>query len=246
MAIYGFARLVDDIGDEADGDRPALLDRAEDQLQLAFSGGATHPVFRELGHTIAACGLERGPFLDLILANRQDQRVGRYETFDELRGYCRLSADPVGRLVLAVTGSLTPERAAWSDDVCTGLQLVEHWQDVGEDARRGRVYVPQEDLRAFEVSEDQLLASAAGPQLKKLVAFECGRAQELFRAARPLAGSLHGRVRVAVSGFAAGGLAVLDAIQAADFDVLSRPARGTKGRLLVHSLRLLLGVGGTG
>jgi squalene synthase HpnC len=244
VAIYGFARLVDDIGDEAEGDRLALLERAEKQLHLGFSGTATHPVFRELGNTIVACGLEQQPLLDLFEANRQDQRVGRYETFEELRGYCRLSADPVGRLVLAVTGSLTAERAAWSDDVCTGLQLVEHWQDVGEDARRGRVYLPQEDLRAFGVSENDLLAPGASPQLKKLIAFECDRARGLLGAGRPLVNSLHGRVRVAVGGFAAGGLAALDAIEAADYDVIGRPARGTKGRLLVHSLRLLLRSGG--
>jgi squalene synthase HpnC len=243
MAIYGFARLVDDIGDEVEGDRMLLLDRAEDQLRLAFSGDATHAVFRELAPTIRACRLEQQPFLDLIQANRQDQTVDRYETFEELKGYCRLSADPVGRLVLAVTGELTPERVGWSDRVCTGLQLVEHWQDLGEDARRDRIYLPQEDLRAFGVSEGDLLASSAAPELRRLVAFEAGRARGLLEAARPLAKSLRGRTRVAISGFAAGGLAALDAIEAAGFDVLGRPVKGKKRRLFLHSLRLLVGTG---
>jgi squalene synthase HpnC len=243
MAIYGFARLVDDIGDEVEGDRMLLLDRAEEQLRLAFSGNATHPVFRELAPTITACRLDEQPFLNLIQANRQDQTVRRYETFEELRGYCRLSADPVGRLVLAVTGNLTPERVGWSDEVCTGLQLVEHWQDVGEDAGRGRIYLPQEDLRTFGVKESDLLASLATPELRRLVAFEVDQARGLLGAGRPLARSLKGRIRVAISGFAAGGLAALDAIEAAGFDVLARPVRGKKSRLLLHSLRLTVGMG---
>lgn len=241
MAIYGFARLVDDLGDEAEGDRFLLLDQAENELRLAVAGAATHPVFCELSSTISSCRLQQQPFLDLIEANRRDQRVSRYETFGELREYCRLSAEPIGRLVLAITGSLTPERAAWSDDVCTGLQLVEHWQDVGEDFRRGRIYLPQQDLQAFQVSEKHLEASYAGSDLTRLIAYETERARVLLDAARPLVRSLEGRVRVAMSGFAAGGLATLDAIEAAGFDVLGRPIKRTKSRLLIHSLRLLIG-----
>ena len=241
MAIYGFARLTDDVGDEAAGDRLLLLDRLEAELERSFAGRAEHPVFRELGETITACRLEKRPFLDLIEANRQDQLVSRYESYEQLRGYCRLSAEPVGRLVLAVGGVLTPERAAWSDDVCTGLQLTEHWQDVAEDAGRGRIYLPREDLDKFGVRESDLLARKTTPEFARLMAFEVDRAQSLLAAVRPLAGSLRGRLRVAVIGFAAGGLATTDAIRAADYDVLSRAIRGGKGRLFMHSLRLLMG-----
>ena len=240
MAIYGFARSTDDIGDEAVGDRLLLLDQLETELERSFAGTAKHPVFRDLGETIAACRLEKRPFLDLIEANRQDQVVTRYETYEQLRDYCRLSAEPVGRLVLAVGGVLTPERARWSDDVCTGLQLTEHWQDVAEDAGRGRIYLPREDLDKFGVRESDLRARKSTSQFARLMAFEVERARSLLGAVHPLAGSLHGRLRVAVIGFAAGGLAATDAIRAADYDVLSRPIRGGKGRLLMHSLRLLV------
>src|SRR5436309_11537531 len=149
LAIYGFARMVDDAGDEAPGDRAALLDRIESELDGAFAGTATDPVLRSLRATIRAHDLPREPFLRLIEANRRDQVVSRYQTFSDLQAYCELSANPVGHLVLLVLEASTPRRVAWSDSVCTGLQLVEHWQDVAEDARRGRVYVPQEDLRRF-------------------------------------------------------------------------------------------------
>jgi len=244
LAIYGFARLTDDIGDEAAGDRSLLLDQVEEELKNAFSGAATHPIFMRLSETIATCRLDKGPFIDLIQANRRDQVITRYRTFDDLKGYCRLSAVPVGRLVLAVAGSLTPARMHWSDDVCSGLQIVEHLQDVGEDAARGRVYLPGVDLEAYGVSENDLRSSTAGPQFARLMAFEVERARGLLAAAQPLVGSLRGRLRVAVIGFAAGGFAALDAIEASGHDVLRQPIRGTKRRLLLHSARLFLGARG--
>jgi squalene synthase HpnC len=243
MAIYGFARLTDDTGDEADGNRLVLLDEVESELEHAFSGTASDPLFLELSETIVACNLSKEPFLDLIQANRQDQTVHRYETFGDLRDYCRLSADPVGRLVLGVAGRLTPERVRWSDDVCTALQLTEHWQDVAEDAARGRIYLPQEDLMRFGVEEGELLAPRATRPMVRLMAFEVDRARDLLRAALPLVGSLNGRMRAAVAGFAGGGHAALDAIQACGYDVLAHSARGRKSRLLLHSLRLLAGAG---
>jgi squalene synthase HpnC len=239
MAIYGFARLTDDCGDEAPGDRLRLLDELEGELHRALAGTAEHPVFRELARTITVCGLDKRPLLHLIEANRQDQKVCRYETFEQLRNYCRLSAEPVGRLVLAVFGVLTPERAAWSDQVCTGLQLTEHCQDVAEDFRRGRIYLPQEDLAEFGVAESDLYASQATPEFARLMAFQVERARGLLQAVRPLAASVSGRLRLAVIGFAAGGLAALDAIRAADYDVLRGPVRGGRRRLLWHSVRLL-------
>lgn len=239
MAVYGFARLTDDIGDEAPGDRLALLDWLEDELDRAGRGTATHPVLRRLATTIAAHGLSLDPFRDLIEANRQDQRVRRYETFDDLVGYCRLSANPVGRVVLAVLGRSTPERVALSDNVCTGLQVVEHLQDVGEDAGQDRIYLPLADLRAEGCEAPALRAPSASPALRRVIAIEAARARRLLRDGAPLAASLPWRERVAVAAFAAGGLAALDAVERAHFDVLAQRCR-PRPATVVARLALLL------
>src|SRR5690606_5849436 len=148
--IYGFARLVDDIGDEAPGDRTALLDWLEGQLRLLFEGKPTeHPLLDDLGATIRALDIPPDPFERLIAANRRDQEVTSYATIEDLYAYCELSANPVGHLVLYVFGAATPDRIALSDKVCTALQLVEHWQDVREDLRQGRVYIPESDMDRF-------------------------------------------------------------------------------------------------
>jgi squalene synthase HpnC len=232
MAIYGFARLADDIGDEADGDRLALLDWLDAELQLAAGGAATHPVLRRVGDTIRERGLPLEPFSDLIAANRQDQFVTRYETYDALVAYCMLSAAPVGRLVLGVLGAATPERLAWSDDVCVGLQIVEHLQDIGEDAGRGRVYLPADDLRRAGCGEAELHARSASPELRRVVAGLSTRARGLLSAGAPLCRTLPLRFRAAVGGFAAGGLAALDEIERHSFDVLAVHSRPRRARLL--------------
>ncbi len=220
LAIYGFARLVDDLGDEAPGDRGALLDWLDHELDLAFTGTPTNPVMQRLAASIRECPLPEEPFRRLVEANRRDQRVDRYRTWADLREYCSYSADPVGRLVLAVFGAGTPERIAWSDDVCTGLQLVEHLQDVAEDLARGRVYLPLEDLERFGCDQRELSAAHAGAALGAVVRFEVVRARELLRSGVTLAASLRGRARLAISGFTGGGLAALDAIERAGYDVL--------------------------
>src|SRR5213594_2681717 len=158
MAVYGFARLVDDIGDEAPGDRSRLLDWLDGELSLVYEGGPTHPLIQRLATTVHRFGIPAEPFQKLIAANRQDQVVSTYGTFDELVAYCDLSANPVGHLVLYVFEGMTPERVPRSDAVCTGLQLLEHWQDVAEDHARGRVYLPQEDLDRFGVGSGDLVA----------------------------------------------------------------------------------------
>jgi squalene synthase HpnC len=249
MAIYGFARMVDDAGDEADGDRLALLDRIESELDRAYAGTAIDPSMRSLAVTIRAHGLPREPFLRLIEANRTDQVVSRYETFADLLGYCELSANPVGRLVLLVLGAATPRRLAWSDSVCTGLQLVEHWQDVAEDARRGRVYLPQEDLRRFECDPDELLHRTPSPAFRRLLSFEAARARTMLRAGLPLVADLSGRAGFAIAAYVAGGRAALDAIERAGYDVLSRSPRPSRvaqamalARTLVEALRTRRGV----
>ena len=150
LALYGFARLVDDVGDEASGDRLALLDWLDAEVDRVYAGAPTVPVTARLAATVRACAIRPDPLRALIAANRQDQRITRYETIDDLFAYCELSANPVGRLVLAVLGAATPERVRLADAICTGLQLTEHWQDVVEDLDRGRVYVPLADLDAIQ------------------------------------------------------------------------------------------------
>jgi squalene synthase HpnC len=240
MAVYGFARLTDDIGDEVAGDRGAALAWLESELDRAADGDATHPVMRRLGETIAERHLSKQPFRDLIEANRRDQVVSRYETFDDLVGYCRLSANPVGRLVLEILGAATPARVALSDDVCTGLQVVEHLQDVGEDWEQDRVYLPLADLRREGCSLTDLGGPAASGALRNVVAKEAARARRLLWSGAPLAASLPWRHRIAVAAFAAGGMAALDDIAGAGHDVLANRCRPRPGRLVARLLLLLL------
>jgi squalene synthase HpnC len=206
MAIYGYARLVDDVGDEVAGDREALLDEVEVEVDRIYRGeAARHPVMTALAPTIADCRLPARPFKRLLEANRQDQRVTRYQTFAELLDYCALSAAPVGELVLHVFGAATPERVALSDRVCAGLQVLEHLQDAGEDYARGRVYLPQEDLARAGVAE----AALAGGAPPALIALESERVSALLDAGAPLARTLPWRPRLAVAGFVAGGRTAL-------------------------------------
>jgi len=251
MAVYGFARTVDDIGDEAPpARRPLLLDELEADLRRLYArcgpmsagsgagsgwgGDGEEPrsrVVRALAPTLADCAIPMQPFLDLILANRQDQVVSRYATFQDLLGYCRLSANPVGRIVLYVFDSFTPGRAELSDSVCTALQLAEHWQDVAEDLRAGRIYLPAADMESYGCTEQDLALASASPAVRALMAFETGRAQKLLDAGAPLIGMLRGAARVAVAGYVAGGRAALAAIAAADHDVLRATPRPRKRRL---------------
>jgi phytoene synthase len=227
-AIYGFARLVDDAGDLAPGDRLALLDWLEADLQRAFEGEARHPLLRRLGLVVREHGLPREPFLRLIEANRRDQAVTRYASFAELADYCRLSANPVGELVLHVLGAATPERLGRSDAVCTGLQLAEHWQDVGEDLRRGRVYLPEEDMRRFGVAEADLAAARPSTALQRLLAFEVERARDLLAQGPALVASLSGWGQLAVAAYVGGGRAALDAIAGSGYDVLAEAPRAPR------------------
>lgn len=227
-AIYLFARLVDECGDAAPGDRLAILARVEDELDRAFAGESADPTFREIGAAVRACGLPRSAFLRLIEANRLDQRRRDYETYDELLAYCDLSANPVGELVLHVFGAATADRIALSDRVCTALQLIEHWQDVREDAQNGRIYLPAEDRRRFGVEPADLTRDRAGEALRALLAFETSRADELLTEGARLVGRLTGRARLAVAGYVAGGRATISAIERAGFDVLASVPRAGK------------------
>lgn len=241
MAIYGFARLVDDIGDEASGDRLAQLDTIDAEIDRIYRGEApAHPLLADLAGTVRAFGIPERPLRRLVQANRQDQAVRRYADLDALVGYCELSANPVGHLVLYVFESATPERMELSDRICTGLQLVEHWQDVAEDFARDRIYLPREDLAAFGVSERDLAASSAGAPLRKLMEFEVSRAGGMLSAGAPLVATLHGWARLAVAGFVAGGRAALAAIVAAEYDVLSCSPKPTRRRLARELSSVLL------
>ncbi|MGZ4768016.1 MAG: squalene synthase HpnC [Ilumatobacteraceae bacterium] len=241
IAIYGYARLVDDIGDEYAGDRLAALDWLEHDVLAAPGDRAEHPVVRRLTPTIRARGLPLQPFLDLIEANRRDQTVHRYSTFGELLDYCKFSATPVGRLVLAVFGVDDAELVQLSDDVCSALQVIEHLQDVGEDYHAGRVYLAKDDLDAFHLTDDDLGADSASYELRCLIAFQWARARQLLRSGRPLTRRLHGWSRPAIAGFVAGGEAALDAILAAQFDVLGVDCKPRRARVAWHALSLLVG-----
>ncbi|MFE5812004.1 squalene synthase HpnC [Streptomyces sp. NPDC056479] len=249
MAVYGFARLVDDIGDgdlapggadarllgvpaEDAEDRLVLLDAFEADLRRVFDGTPRHPLLRRLQPTVRRRSLTPEPFLGLIAANRQDQLVGRYETYDDLLAYCELSANPVGRLVLAVTGTETPERIRRSDAVCTALQIVEHLQDIAEDLGRDRIYLPAADMKRFHVQETDLAVKTAGASVRALVAYEAERAQNLLNEGTPLVGSVHGRLKLLLAGFVAGGRAAIRAIAAAEYDVLPGPPKASRLQLL--------------
>lgn len=230
LAIYGFARLADELGDSAPGDRLAALDWLAQELDRAFRGRAEHPLLVRLTPTLRECSLPREPFERLIEANRMDQRVERYLTWEQLRGYCALSADPVGELVLGVLDSATPERIALSNSICTALQLAEHCQDVAEDFAHGRVYLPAEDLARFGCTTAELAGASAGEPLRHVLAFEVRRARDLLAEGAPLLDGLRGSGRLAVAAFVAGGRAALDAIERAGYDVLGGPLRASRPR----------------
>ena len=270
-AIYGFARLVDILGDEylgktidnagrslfrrsalaggagkahafsettstidVVGDRLAALDELEREVDACYGGQPSWAVLRELQATIRACSLPREPFLRLIEANRIDQRVSEYESWADLKRYCVHSADPVGRLVLGVLGhDRDAEAVRLSDDVCTGLQLVNFLQDVPRDLALGRVYLPAEDRRRFGVTE---LATPSEP-LRRLLEFEADRARRLLASGEELGRRLGGRTGRAVAVFARGGLAALEALERADWDIFNGRPRPSRVRLALAALR---------
>jgi squalene synthase HpnC len=227
-AIYGFARLVDLLGDDWEGDRLEALDELERQLDLCYDGEPEWPVMRELQPTIRACSLPREPFWRLIECNRRDQRVSEYATWSDLKAYCTLSADPVGRLVLGVLGrAREPELVAWSDDVCTGLQLVNFLQDVPRDLALGRIYLPAEDRRRFDVTD----LDRPNDSLTRLLQFEAERARGLLAAGERLRAAIGGRVGRGVGLFASGGLAALEALENAGWDIFTQRPRPSRARL---------------
>ena len=243
--LYFFARLTDDLGDEAREEqadttelRLRLLDELAADVDRIYQGKAPEsPVIRAMADTVRECGVPATPLLDLIQANRQDQQVTRYQTFADLARYCELSANPVGQIVLYIFGVATPERIALSDSICTALQLAEHWQDVAEDLGNRRIYLPGEDLELYGCTEADLAAPTAGPAVRQLMTFETDRASRLLDEGAPLVGTLRGAARLAVAGYLAGGRAALAAIRAQGHDVLSGTPRPRKQRLAAELVK---------
>lgn len=222
MAAYRYARYVDDLGDESTGDRMPALDEVAAQVRSLYAGaGTSDAVVAGLRQFVSDTPVPVDPWLRLVEANIVDQSVLRYESFTSLLGYCRLSAEPVGEIVLHLFDCATPERIALSNRICTALQLLEHWQDVGEDYAAGRVYLPQEDLRHFGVPESDLAATTASRRLRALIAFETDRALAWLNAGAPLVSTLHGWPRLAVSGYVAGGRAAARLLRASGHDPMT-------------------------
>jgi squalene synthase HpnC len=239
-AVYAYCRGVDDLGDEATGDRLALLDGWEAELRRCYDGEPAQPAFLALQETIRRFDIPPEPFVRLIEANRADQRTGRYASYADLLAYCENSANPVGHLVLHLFGYRDAERRRLSDATCTALQLTNFWQDVRRDLEMGRLYIPLEDLERFAYSESDLLARRSNAAFRALMAFQVGRTRDLFREGLALIPRVRGRLRLDLRLFSLGGLAVLDAIERMDYDVLNRRPKLSRPRKAALFLRGLL------
>ncbi|MFO1092721.1 MAG: squalene synthase HpnC [Planctomycetaceae bacterium] len=231
--VYAFCRWADDLGDEV-GDRERSLELLgwwREELTACYAGRPRHPVFVALAPTIERFGIPQQPFADLISAFEQDQSVTNYETYAQLVDYCRRSADPVGRIVLYLCERYSDRHAAWSDSICTGLQLANFWQDVARDLDIGRVYLPREDRERFGYSDTELAARTTNAAFLKLMEFEVQRARGLLLAGRPLIGAMPGRLQVDIDLFISGGLAILGEIERIGFRVWERRPVVTKARV---------------
>ncbi|HEY2372535.1 MAG TPA: squalene synthase HpnC [Gaiellaceae bacterium] len=236
-ALYCYARMVDELGDAFEGDRLAALDELEAQVALTFDGEPTWPIMRNVQPTVREFQLPREPFDRLIEANRMDQRVSEYSTWDDLKRYCVHSADPCGRLVLGVLRRLNDaELVAASDSVCSGLQLVNFLQDVPRDLELGRIYLPGEDRERF----GSPALDRPSAELRALLRFEAERAAALLRAGDLLRARIGGRLGRAVGLFARGGLAALDALERADWDLFTQRPKPSRARLAREAALVLV------
>jgi squalene synthase HpnC len=244
-SIYAYCRISDDLGDEV-GDHAqslALLDLWGHELDACYRGETRHPVFVALAETIRQCDIPKEPFADLLAAFRQDQTVTRYRTMDDLLGYCRYSANPVGRLVLYACGYRDAERFALSDLTCTALQLANFWQDVRVDWAKDRVYLPLDDLHKAGLDESVFTNDAAPDEtvdrFRTLMAAEISYTREMFHRGARLIGMVDRELAVDLDLFTRGGLEILRAIEAQRYDVLrQRPSitKARKARLLLHAV----------
>ncbi|HUX44418.1 MAG TPA: squalene synthase HpnC [Terracidiphilus sp.] len=242
-AIYAYCRVSDDLGDEV-GDTEqalALLDMWGRELDACYEGRARHPVFVALAETIRTCAIPKEPFSDLLVAFRQDQTVTRYSTMQQVLDYCRYSANPVGRLVLYTCGYADDERFRLSDATCSALQLANFWQDVRVDYAKGRIYLPQEDMRRFDVTDATLAGGVATPAFRALLGYEVDFARRLFEQGLPLIGMVGRDLALDLDLFSRGGLEILRAIERCDYDVLTaRPAIRKRTKLAL-ALRAVSG-----
>ncbi len=239
--IYAYCRWADDLADETGGGDRALdlLRWWRAELNHCYEGTPRHPVMVALRETVRRYDIPREPFLDLLVAFEQDQRVQRYDTFAQLLGYCRNSANPVGRLVLYLCESFDEERAALSDHVCTALQLTNFWQDVARDFAIGRVYLPAEDRRRFGYGDEDLEAQCFTPAFVEMLRFEVDRTRGLFQRGLPLVERMPGILKVDIDLFLRGGLAILRKIEEIGYDVWARRpvlTKGEKASLLLGTL----------
>jgi len=244
-SIYAYCRVSDDLGDEVGNPAVALalLDLWGRELDACYEGHARHPVFVALAETIRTCNIPKEPFADLLVAFRQDQTVTRYTTMDEVLGYCRYSANPVGRLVLYACGEVQPDKIdenfQLSDATCSALQLANFWQDVRVDFKKDRVYLPQDDMRRIGVTDETIAAGVATPEFCALLRHEVDYARSLFERGLPLIGRVNRDLALDLDLFSRGGLEILRAIERCDYDVLNaRPSisKGTKFALALRAL----------
>jgi squalene synthase HpnC len=245
--VYAYCRISDDLGDEV-GDGAAslqLLDQWETELNACYDGhhtrGPRHPVFVALAETVREFEIPKHEFADLLSAFRQDQSVSRYETFNDLLGYCRYSANPVGHLVLYLCGYRDSERRQLSDCTCTALQLANFWQDVSADFAKGRIYLPLEDLRRFKVSEAAIGDGENTSAFREMIKFEVDRAREWFVQGLPLIAKVDRALAIDIELFSRGGQEILRAIERQDYAVLGRRPAISKTRKLALVARAALG-----
>ena len=241
--VYSYCRISDDLGDEVGNPQQSLhmLDQWEAELNACYDGSPRHPVFVALAETVRQFAIPKHEFSDLLIAFRQDQTVTRYETFNDVLGYCRYSANPVGHLVLYLCGYSDAERQQLSDYTCTALQLANFWQDVAVDYRKGRIYLPLEDLRRCGVKEDDIACGRSNPQFTGLMKFQVQRAREWFERGLPLIKKVNKELAIDIELFSRGGQEILSAIERQKFDVLSRRPVISKPRKLWLVVRAAAG-----
>jgi squalene synthase HpnC len=243
-AIYAYCRVSDDLGDEVGNHAQALalLDQWNEELDACYAGQARHPVFVALAETIRACQIPKEPFADLLTAFKQDQTVTRFRTMDEVLAYCRYSANPVGRLVLYVCGYSDAKRFRLSDATCSALQLANFWQDVASDyQQRDRIYLPQDAMQRFGVTEETIAAGKATPEFRALLADQVSYARSLFQTGLPLIAMVDGELAVDLDLFSRGGLEILRAIEQRNYDVLSARPAISKATKIALALRAVSG-----
>lgn len=221
-AVYAFCRFVDDLGDEYPGNRLAILEELDLDLRKCYSSSPQHPYLVALQQTIRQFELPADPFLQLIDANRMDQTIKRYPTYESLEHYCTRSANPVGRIVLQIFGYQDSKRQQLSDSTCTALQLTNFLQDISRDFEKGRIYIPQEDMETFGYSEKDLANNELTTAFQNLMAFEVTRTRELFRKGKKLSRTLKGWAKLDITLFTKGGVKILDAIENQNYDVYSK------------------------